>query len=187
MTTHQTAPSEARRGFLEKLIAVAAGGLALLAPIGVGLGAFFSPLRRRADGAGDFLEITRLEMLPADGTPRKFAVITDRVDAWNKFVNVPVGSVFLRRMPEKPSEVVAFQVICPHAGCSIGLQSSAEGAKFFCPCHLASFDLEGRRTDAVSASPRDMDGLDVEIRNGNEVWVKFQNFVMNQVDKVPVA
>ena len=41
---------------------------------------------------------------------------------------------------------------------------------------LAAFDLDGRRTNEKSMSPRDMDTLEVEIRNQNEVWVKFQHF-----------
>lgn len=176
---------EQRRGFLEKLAALGAGALALIAPLGVGVNAFLHPLRKKRDGQGDFLKITSLETLPEDGTPRKFNVTADRVDAWNRFANEPVGAVFLRRLPGKPNEVAAFQVTCPHAGCAINFEPSAEGGRFFCPCHTAAFDLQGRRTDAVSPSPRDMDTLEVEVRQGHEIWVRFQHFVLNKSEKIP--
>ena len=85
---------------------------------------------------------TSLDTLPDDGTPRKVAVIADRTDAWNRFVNEPIGNVFLRRAGQT-GEVVALQVVCPHAGCSINYQATDAGGKFFCPCHAASFDLTG--------------------------------------------
>jgi menaquinol-cytochrome c reductase iron-sulfur subunit len=108
-------------------------------------------------------------------------VVADCSDAWNRYPAEPVGAVFLRR---NGADVLAFQVICPHAGCSIGLEGSGSGGKFFCPCHAASFDLSGKRMDATSPSPRDMDTLDVEIRNKNEVWVKFQTFGVGTAAKV---
>ena len=77
------------------------------------------------------------------------------------------------------------QVICPHAGCSINYD--AAGHKYFCPCHSASFDLAGKRTDSTSPSPRDMDSLEVEIRNKNEVRVKFQTFDVGTAKKVAQA
>ena len=155
--------------------------------MGVGVSAFLDPLRKAGGGEGLAVKVTTLETLPDDGTPRKFAVIADRVDAWNKFVNEPIGNVFLRRVPGKPGEVVAFQVVCPHAGCAVTYQATDAGGKFFCPCHIASFDLDGQRTDTVSPSPRDMDTLAVEIRGQNEVWVTFQDFVVNKAAKIARA
>ena len=108
-------------------------------------------------------------------------VIADRTDAWNRFPAEPIGAVFLRRVGRK---VEALQVLCPHANCSINFEGSPQGGKFFCPCHAASFNLSGQRTDATSPSPRNMDTLDVEIRNSNEVWVKFENFRMGIAAKV---
>ena len=66
----------------------------------------------------------------------------------------------------------------------LNFESLPQGGKFFCPCHAASFDLAGKRTDATSPSPRNMDSLAVEIRNNNEVWVKFENFRMGIAAKI---
>jgi menaquinol-cytochrome c reductase iron-sulfur subunit len=177
---HAAASNESRRGFLGQAAALICGGIALLTPAVVGIVAFLNPLRQKSQ-SGQFMRLSSLDLLPEDGTPRKVPVIADRTDAWNTYPAEPIGAVFLRR---KGSELSALQVICPHAGCSINFESAAGGGKFFCPCHSANFDLAGKRTDAVSMSPRDMDTLEVEVRNGSEVWVKFQTFGVGTANKV---
>jgi len=169
-----------RRGFFEQVATLLFGGAALSVPGLTGLFAFLNPLRLKAQG-GEFMRLASLDALPEDGSPRKVPVVAERTDAWNRFPAEPIGAVFLRRVG---AEVKALQVICPHAGCSIGLQATAEGSHFLCPCHIANFDLDGKRTDKVSPSPRDMDAMEVEIRNNNEVWVKFQTFNLGTSAKV---
>jgi menaquinol-cytochrome c reductase iron-sulfur subunit len=146
------------------------------------------PLRQKGAG-GAFLRLASLETLPADGTPHKFPVIAERVDAWTRSVE-PVGAVYLRRTG--PSEVEALQVVCPHAGCTVEFQqlttdAGKEVSGFICPCHKAIFDATGKRLQATSQSPRDMDTLAVEIRNETEVWVQFQNFKLGTPNKVPLS
>lgn len=176
----QKTPLQGRRGFLAKMTALLVGSVALLTPAAVGIVAFLNPLRQKSR-AGGFMRLTTLDALPEDGTPQKFAVIADRTDAWNFFPNEPIGVVYLRRIGN--NQVEALQVVCPHAGCSIMFEADKNGGKFFCPCHGASFDLTGKRLDATSPSPRDMDSLEAEIRENNEVWVKFQNFATGTVNK----
>jgi menaquinol-cytochrome c reductase iron-sulfur subunit len=169
---HAAPSGEHRRGFIAQAAAVSLGGVSLLIPAAVGIAAFLNPLRQKSP-SGQFMRLASLDVLPEDGTPRKVPVIADRTDAWNRYPSEPIGTVFLRRIGK---DVKAFQVICPHAGCSINFESSGKEGKFFCPCHGASFDLAGTRINRPSPSPRDMDILDVEIRNQNEVWVKFETF-----------
>jgi menaquinol-cytochrome c reductase iron-sulfur subunit len=178
--SQQSSSIQKRRGFLRKALAFFAGSLALLTPAAVGIVAFLNPLRQKSRVSG-FIKVTNLDALPADGSPQKFPVIADRTDAWNFFPNVPVGAVFLRRAGK--DRVEALQVVCPHAGCSIGVEAAGNEKKYFCPCHAASFDLAGKRLDADSPSPRNMDSLETEIRN-NEVWVKFQNYRTGTANKI---
>ncbi|MCX5772583.1 MAG: Rieske (2Fe-2S) protein [Candidatus Hydrogenedentes bacterium] len=173
-----------RRCFFVQAGALFFGGVAALVPAAVGVIAFLNPLRQKGQ-AGGFIKAGPLAAVPEDGTPRRFALIADRIDAWNRFANEPIGAVYLRRLPA--GQLQALQAICPHAGCSINYEGAAQGGKFFCPCHGASFDLAGQRTDSTSPSPRDMDALEVEIRNGGEVWVKFQNFRTGTSKKVAQA
>lgn len=171
-----------RRGFLARLGAVAGGVLALLAPAASALMLVCDPLRRKAQGTG-LVPVTTLEALPNDGVPRKFNVLADRVDAWNTYHGLPVGAVYLRRTGE--TQVSAFNVICPHAGCSVEFVS-VEG-QFRCPCHNSRFAVDGGLQNPSGLSPRGLDALEVEIRKGKEVWVRFQNFQTGRKEKVPTA
>jgi len=170
---------ENRRGFLGQTAAVACGVVALATPVVAGVVTFLNPLRQKSQG-GQFMRLASLEAIPEDGTPLKVPDIAERTDAWSRFPAEPIGAVFLSRIGG--GKVAALQVICPHAGCSINYD--ATGRRYFCPCHAASFDLAGKRTDATSPSPRDMYLLEVEIRKKSEVWVKFQTFGGGTANKV---
>ena len=170
-----------RRGFFAKVAALALGALAYAAPVVAGLCAFLNPFRQKCR-VGELRHLAALDSL--DGTPRKFPVIADRTDAWNRFPDEPIGAVFLRRTDD--DQVEAIHVVCPHAGCSI--QYEAAAGEFLCPCHMARFDVTGKRLDvATNASPRDLDTLETEIRNGTEVWVRFQNFRSGTPNKIAEA
>jgi len=169
-----------RRGFLAKATALGLGLVAYAVPSLAAVVAFLSPWRQKGQ-SGQSIRVAPLAVLPEDGTPRKFPVIADRTDAWNRFPSEPIGSVWLRRVGT--NQVAALHVCCPHAGCHIGYD--AEKKCFMCPCHTQPrFKLDGKREEGdASHSPRDMDSLEVEI-NGTEVWVKFQNFRTNTTDKI---
>ena len=169
-----------RRDFLVGVSAVAAGTLAMLAPIGAAVVSLHDPLRREKLSS-EMVLVARTSAIPEDGSPRKFTVTADRTDAWAAYDDSPVGAVYLRRSGD---EVRALNVVCPHAGCFVGV--AKDNSRFSCPCHLSSFDLDGAVDDPTSPSPRDMDTLDVEVRNGDEVWVRFQNFLPGRAEKTPV-
>jgi len=171
-----------RRRFVVKALALGSGGLAYVVPALAGIVAFLNPLKQKSQ-AGQFLRVASLDLLPEDGTPQTVSIVSDRTDAWNRFPNEPIGAVLVRRT--EGQQVEALNVVCPHQGCAI--QYLPADGKLYCPCHAASFDLSGKRLDATSPSPRDLDTLDVEIRNGTEVWVRFENFRTSITEKVPEA
>ena len=171
-----------RRGFFKKAAAVVVGAIAGIVPALAGLMVLLDPLHRKASAAGSAVKVTTLEALPQDGVPRRFSVVADRTDAWNKYLNVPIGAVYLRRTGA--DKVEALNVVCPHAGCFVDFNSDA--GKFRCPCHNSTFTVDGRIDSPTSPAPRGLDGLQAEVRNG-EVWVVFQNFKAGQKEKVPVA
>lgn len=171
-----------RRSFLTSVLAAVSGALTIFIPLGAGLAFFFDPLlRRRKDDGGGFVKVTTLEALPEDGTPREFKIHKDIVDAWNTLPHQPVGQVYVRKISE--SNVVAFNRTCPHLGCAVDYRPATN--TYYCPCHASSFDIAGERTNQIP--PRGMDSLEVEVRNGNEVWVRFQNFRGTTPEKIPVA
>ena len=161
------------------------GGVATLVPVGAGLLTVLDPLRRSGGGnSAAFLRVAALGSLPDDGTPRRFEIIADQVDAWNRLPNVAIGAVYLRKTGA--NKVEALNVTCPHAGCPVEFKTGARN--FLCPCHDSQFNLDGSLVaGARSPSSRGLDALEVEVRDGSEVWVKFQNFEAGKSTKVPVA
>ena len=161
-----------RRGFLADAAAVALAAFACTVPAVTALVAFLNPWRQKSE-AGEFRRVTPLSALTIGGPPQQFPIVADRSDAWNRYPAQAIGSVFLRRTGEQAVE--AIQVLCPHAGCGVTFDPKA--GNFYCPCHKARFDLAGERLDPEkSMSPRDLDRLDVEIRDNTDVWVKFEKF-----------
>jgi menaquinol-cytochrome c reductase iron-sulfur subunit len=160
--------------------AAVVGAVASVFPFAAAATTVFDPLRR-GRSASDMVLVTRLSAVPADGPPRKFTVEATRVDGWTTYEQTPVGAVYLRRTGDA---VTALNVVCPHAGCFVGI--APDQSRFACPCHKSSFDFDGAINDPASPSPRDMDSLDVEVRNGDEVWVRFQNFLPGREDKTVV-
>jgi menaquinol-cytochrome c reductase iron-sulfur subunit len=175
------AGAESRRGFLTKTTAVVAAGVACAVPVAACKIAFLSPLGQASE-AGEPMRLAMLASLPDDGTPVRVPVLLDVVDGWSRTPNQPVGAVFLRKIGK--DQIVALQAECPHAGCAVAYDPQKRD--FVCPCHLARFDLDGKRTDAGSESPRDLDTLTAEPR-GSEVWVKFERFIVGQTSKTAKA
>ena len=182
MTQPTQLPNSGRRDFFKKAAAAVISAVIGLIPALAGLTVIFEPLRRKS-AAGGFVRVTSLAALPNDGVPRRFSVLSERTDAWNKFPETPIGAVYLRRTAEASAE--ALNVVCPHAGCFVDFVAARRG--YFCPCHNSAFGLDGKIADPKSPSPRAMDRLELEIRNGTEIWVRFQNFEAGKKEKLPVA
>ena len=171
-----------RRNFAVEAAAVVIGAVVVLVPFVTGLFFFFDPLRKRGGSGGGegFIKLAMLEALPEDGQPVNVQVRADRVDAWSNSPNEPVGAVFLRRTAQG---VVAFNVTCPHLGCSVDYKPAEKS--FACPCHDSNFSVDGERTNKIP--PRGLDALEVDpekLKSG-EVWVKFQNFRTGEAHKIP--
>ena len=166
---------EIRRGFFYKLGALACGGLVGTFPFLAGLTTFLDPIKRRKSddaSSGNFVKITSLSSIPADGVPRQFPVVADQQDAWTLFPSQRIGSIFLRRTAED-QPIQCFTSICPHAGCSVGYSSETNTYK--CPCHNSQFSLDGDPI-APTPSPRGMDPLDVKLADNGDVQVKYVSF-----------
>jgi nitrite reductase/ring-hydroxylating ferredoxin subunit len=121
-----------------------------------------------------------LSALAVGGPPQEFPVVAARQDAWT-FSTEPVGRVFLVRTGK--DRVRAFQVLCPHEGCPIKFHQDT--GRFTCPCHThPQFDLDGKRLDAHSTSPRNLDELEASVGPGGEVLVRYEKFRPGIAEKI---
>ena len=178
MTT-PSSPAPDRRGFLAKLLALGLGAIALAVPTLSALAAFLNPWRQKA-AMGDWVRVASKAALPVGGPPQRCPVIADRSDAWNGYPAEAVGAIFLCQVSD--DKFLALQTICPHNGGCVSYDP--EKKNFYCPAHGALFDPQGLRLDEKSISPRDLDSLEVEIRDGTEVWVKFEKFQDGSAQKI---
>ena len=172
---------EDRRKFIVTSTIGASAACALF-PFASGIPSVLDPATRdKGNSEVPWTKIAKLSSLPEDGTPTKFEVILAKVrDAWTTYTDIPAGAVYLAR---KGEEVVAFNLKCPHLGCAIDYRKNSND--YFCPCHNSTFALDGAVTTENSPSPRGMDTMDTKVENG-EVWIRFQQFVPNIKEKVPV-
>ena len=171
-----------RRQFLSKAVSFVFGGAVVTVPVGVGVATLLSPLGKKDSGKLKVM-LASIDDLPADGTPKLYQVVAERKDAWTKYANKPIGSVFLRKTVD--GDVVAFNSSCPHAGCSVDLNPN--GKMFSCPCHASNFDMKGGII-GKSVSPRGLDELEIDqqLLSKGEVWVTFVNFKAGVAEKVEV-
>ncbi len=169
-----------RRDFLKAAACVALGTCALAAPVGAVIVVLTHPLKSR--GIPLPVKLTSLSSLPLNGPPRFFQVVTERRDAWTKFPANAIGAAFLRRVGER--EVIAFNASCPHLGCAVEFRGERDA--FYCPCHDSEFAKDGA-VKGQSPSRRGLDTLRVEIREGSEVWVYFENFKAGTAEKISLA
>jgi menaquinol-cytochrome c reductase iron-sulfur subunit len=174
-STVRTDESEdSRRAFLKT---VGVGGL------GVGLAVVVAapavpyviyPLdHATVSGATGFIPIGKSEAFK--DKPVKVDVFTDKRDAWNRLLNVKVGSVWILRDGDK---LRAFSTVCPHLGC--GVDYEADTTKFRCPCHQSIFAIDGKAE--TGPSPRGMDELELAEKDG-VVSVRYQRFKVGSKDK----
>lgn len=170
-----------RRNFVAEMMAVGVGALVGIVPAAISGLFFLDPLvRKRGGGDGDgFIETDLvLDALPADGTPVRYTVRDDLINAWNMSPDQPIGAAWLRRIQD---QVLAFSTVCPHLGCDV--EHRAGEGDFYCPCHTSAFDLDGQPLNAIP--PRAMDTLEATVKDGR-IWLKYESFRGATSEKVPV-
>jgi Rieske Fe-S protein len=166
-----------RRAFV---VVCAAGTCAIAATVGVPAVLFVgAPLGEKA-GEGKKFAVAKLGELEI-GVPKKLVLVGDEIDAWTRATGRKLGAVWLMRTADR--EVRALSTICPHLGCGVDL--TADGKEFLCPCHTSAFSLDGERI--AGPSPRAMDPLPVEIGKDDVVSVTFKRFRIGTSDRQEIG
>lgn len=138
--------------------------------------------KTRMQSAAGFERLKRLKDLPV-GKPLLVPILGRSQDGWTVSDQQVVGRVWVVRKSEdshsaSPEAVQVFTSVCPHMGCRIQAHPTASG--FVCPCHRASFALDGSRqpdaqTGGKNHAPRDMDPLEhrlVKDAASGDVWLE---------------
>lgn len=136
------------------------------------------PLRTPTTSGSDaFLPVGKLAQFEGS-VPVKVDMYADKIDAWNRVVDVKIGSAWVWK---REGQLVAMSTVCPHLGCAIDYD--AENGKFLCPCHDSYFSMDG--AVETGPSPRGMDSLDVQTE-GELVAIRYQRFKQGVDTKEPV-
>ncbi len=198
---------ENRRSFLS--FAIYGMGAIFSAILGVPVLCYFIDPRHRKvpESTKKLVDGVKLDELQLD-VPMQGVVRDRRMDGWTLYPNDVIGRVWVVRMGERPAELTSraaaiafnrdddvrkrnylmvFTTICPHLGCSVNVG----GPGFACPCHAATFNLNGTRADEGNPAQRGMDILeweiDVDDPDLNRIKVKFQKYQANEAMKIPIG
>ena len=181
MPESETPPvHEPRRNVVKSVLAGAISAVLGAVPLGTGLLFFLDPLKRKKSSAGEGNYIplgVNADAIQEGAEPQMVRVFADKIDAWNKYKNVPIGTVWLTK---QDGEVRCFNTVCPHLGCSVDYRPSEND--FFCPCHTSAFALSGEKKNAIP--PRDLDTLELRTRDG-QLEVDYKNFRAGDAEKIP--
>jgi Rieske Fe-S protein len=144
--------------------------------------------------------------------PVQGVVRDTRVDGWTLYPNDVIGRVWIVRFAaervniatreeaeafngnqaRKDAYMKVFTTICPHLGCSVNKAAVAANG-FACPCHSATFNLDGARANDQNPAKRGMDALewiiDTDDPTFNRIKVKYRRFqaLVTEEEKIPEA
>lgn len=161
--------NNSRRRFL-KIASHAIGGTlaaGVVAPV-VGL-AIHPWMKETVYGTEDFINIGKVDEFPV-GVPKKMTITSSKMDAWNIFEGLVMGSVWVIRREDNSLNV--FSTNCPHLGC--GINWGEDVKQFLCPCHEGIFDIDGKTISGPS--PRDMYSYETKIEN-DTVLVNYKKVI----------
>jgi menaquinol-cytochrome c reductase iron-sulfur subunit len=150
------------------------------------------------------VEGIKLDELPKND-PRQGVLRDVRLDGWTLYPNDVIGRVWVVQVGDRPDlstiekvkafnaspaaakedYLIVFTTICPHLGCSVNSAGGAAG--FACPCHNATFELNGKRATAANPALRGMDTLEWQIDETDpdfdRIKVKYENFTTSIAEK----
>lgn len=205
--THESGNGhENRRSFLSFAI-FGLGGI-FSAILGIPIVCYFIDPRHRKGPASamKLVDGVRLDELQVN-QPVQGVVRDRRTDGWTLYPNDVIGRVWVVRKADRPANLTTkeaveafnadkarkdaylavFTTTCPHLGCSI----NAGGPGFSCPCHSATFNLNGTRAAAGNPAQRGMDTLeweiDVDDPDFNRIKVTYKRYRTNDPKKIPVG
>ncbi len=152
MSSKYRSPVLDRRGFVKIVSSVVGSMMAAI----VGLPAvqfFISPALRKTT-EDEWIALGALENYPRD-YPTLFNFTLTKINGWERSSHSYGAFVFRK----SGGDLVVFSDVCTHLSCR--LSWDAERKVYFCPCHAATFDQDGK---VISGPPpRDMDRYETRL------------------------
>jgi len=125
-----------RRDFVK--LTTAAVGTVIGASIGIpAIGYLISPALKE-DSKDTWISVGKLEEIPLN-KPFPFSFTLTQVNGWER-TSISFGG-FVIRKSEAENDLTILSSICTHLGCQVNWKE--ESNVFICPCHDASFDIDG--------------------------------------------
>lgn len=171
---------DTRRGFL-KIATMAMGGV-MGAVVALPLIRYvLFPVREKVVSAPDEpLDVLDVKDLEPGAPPTRVQLIASNVrDGWAVADDVPLGAAWVRRT--QSGDIEALSSMCPHLGCAVDFDGSAE--IFKCPCHKSAFAPDGAKLSGPSK--RGLDPLPVKVDAGR-VKITFVRYRPDIPEREPV-
>ena len=156
MAKKTSSPNLSRRDFTK--IVMAFLGTVMGAFIGVPIIGYIISPALKAIEVDDWISLGALDGYPI-GIPTLFSFTRSKVNGWERTTSS--FGVFVLRKSE--SELKVFSNVCTHLSCRVSWSEEAEA--YLCPCHDASFDIEGEIIHGPP--PRPMDEYEFKIEEGD--------------------
>jgi menaquinol-cytochrome c reductase iron-sulfur subunit len=176
---HTPTVEDSRRMVL-KVIGMAGIGAGLTAVVaGPGAALVAYPLKHSTiSGGTGFLPAGKMDQFPP-GKPVKVDLFANKRDAWNRIVQIKVGSAWVINQGGK---LTAYSTVCPHLGCAVDYDTDEK--KFKCPCHHSAFGEDG--TVLGGPAPRPLDRLETRVDKGNQIAIQYERYKQGAKEKEPV-
>ncbi len=162
-------PGSSRRTFLCRAAGAGAAtlGLALTAPPLIVL--VSAPLNDEPAPIDLWMSLGAADRFPVGGPPQKVVLKHTERDAWVSRPGVALGAIWVQRRSDK--DFLVHSSRCTHLGCAVTLAND----HFACPCHGATFALDGAVNGADSPAQRPLDTLEWRL-TGVGLEVRYQRF-----------
>ena len=179
MSNPSDPPGSSRRTFLCRAAGAGAAtlGLALAAPpLVVLVGTPFSDEPQPTDL---WIALGAPERFPIGAPPTRVVLKHTERDAW---VSRPgaLGAIWVQRKSDK--DFLIHSTRCTHLGCAVTLTPD----HFACPCHGATFALDGAVLGTDSPAKRPLDTLEWRL-TAQGLEVRFQRFRLDTATKEALA
>ena len=152
MRTKYRSPNLDRRSFVK--IVTAALGSMMAAVAGLQIIQYVISPALRKDAKDEWIPLGSLENYPQD-TPTLFNFTKVKVNGWERS-SQSYGAFVIN---QSDGEVVVFSDVCTHLSCRLGWNQEKD--EFYCPCHAASFYLDG--SVKSGPPPRPMDRYEIRL------------------------